>query len=383
MRVALIGTSARVEDSSQHASEHLFKYSGGNTGNFAYIHGLCSQIASEFDLLPWHVRPEIVRESYDVVVIACANQLGPHTDLGNLAEHLEKIDLPTVAIGLGAQAGGFDKKVTLTEGTKRWIQAIASHAPSSAPNIGVRGEFSRLQLEHYGFGERAAITGCPSNFINPDPELPSKLMAKFESRKLDRVAVPAGLHLWAQLKDVERQLADLVEETTGSYIAQSELDMIRLTRGEFDRIEASTLASLNAYIRPNLSLDEFVVWCKRHAVCFIDATSWLEAMRNFDFVVGPRFHGVMLAIQAGTPGGVIAHDSRTYEMCETMCIPVRHYTDLTEGVTKDNLRSLFKFDSSAYRQRRRELGARYIDVLSSAGVQVKAGLSQLLETAKV
>ena len=55
-------------------------------------------------------------------------------------------------------------------------------------------------------------------------------------------------------------------------------------------------------------------------------------MRKFDFVVGPRFHGVMLAMQAGIPGGVIAHDSRTLELCQTMGIPVRDHKEIAENI---------------------------------------------------
>ncbi len=378
MRVALIATSTRVGDAFQNTSEHLNKYSGGNTGNFAFVHGLCTRIGSDFDLLPWHVHPDLVRERYDAIVIACANQLGPHTDLGALGDHLEKMKLPIIAIGLGAQAGTFDKAVVLSAGTKRWLEVIAAHSPSSHPNIGMRGEFSRIQVELQGFGDRAVVTGCPSNFINCDPKLPQILSEKFASPKLDRVAVPAGLHLWEHLRQIEQQLIALVDQTVGLYIAQSELDMLRLSRGELTQIEPNTLAAMNAYIKPDLNPHEFAVWCKRHATCYIDATSWLEAMRNFDFVVGPRIHGVMFAIQAGTPGGVIAHDSRTHELCQTMCIPVRHYSEIRERIELNNLRSLFEFDPEAFDKRRKELGKRIADMLKSGGIEPQAALTKLI-----
>ena len=191
--------------------------------------------------------------------------------------------------------------------------------------------------------------------------------------------MPAGLHLWTQLKAIEQQLAKIVEETQGIYVAQSELDMIRLARGELDIITPETLRALNDYIAPTLTPPEFAAWCQRHATCYIDATSWLEAMRNFDFVVGPRFHGVMLAIQAGTPGGVIAHDSRTFEMCETMCIPVRHYSEIKTPLTSGTLRSIFEFDDGAYARRRLELGAAYTEILRAAGVTPSKMLKALVD----
>ena len=44
-------------------------------------------------------------------------------------------------------------------------------------------------------------------------------------------------------------------------------------------------------------------------------------MKRFDMVVGPRFHGIMAAVAAGTPGVLVAHDSRTKELAEACGIP--------------------------------------------------------------
>ena len=45
-----------------------------------------------------------MRERCDVIVMACANQLGPHSNLEQLAIMFERAKLPILAIGLGAQA---------------------------------------------------------------------------------------------------------------------------------------------------------------------------------------------------------------------------------------------------------------------------------------
>jgi len=288
--------------------------------------------------------------------------------------------LPILAFGLGAQAQSFDETAMLTEGTKRWVQVLATHAPTNAPNIGVRGEFSWKVLERLGLGDRASVTGCPSNFINLDAALIDKLERKYKAPPmLSRIAVAAGLPYWTELQRIEEALADLVDSTQGIYVTQHEINMIKIARNEFDDVDGKTLSLINRYIRPKLSQAEFIRWCRRHAVCFIDAASWMEALRNVDFVVGPRFHGVMLAIQAGTPGGVIAHDSRTLEMCQTMQVPVQHFKDIDVDITAQSLVSLFKFDARAYRRRRVELGRRSIDILRSGGVTPAAGLQALAE----
>ena len=101
------------------------------------------------------------------MVMACANQLGPHSNLEQLAVMFERSKLPILAIGLGAQAKAVGEAVELTPGTRRWLDVIAAQAPSKAPNIGVRGEFSREQVERSGLSGRAVVTGCPSHFHQP------------------------------------------------------------------------------------------------------------------------------------------------------------------------------------------------------------------------
>lgn len=378
MKVGFIATPLRADQAFAQRSEYLFQQSGGNTGNFAFVQAISGHIGDAFDLLPWHVHPDQVRGRYDALVIACANQIGAHTDLGALADNLDRMGVPIVAIGLGAQAGAMAGDVTISAGTRRWLEVIAAHAATAAPNFGMRGDYSWRQMEVLGLGQRAAVMGCPSNLLNCDPALPAVLGANFARSALDRVAVPAGHHLWAQLGPLERQLADIVDTTRGLYVAQSELDMIRLARGEFDRIDPDTLAALHRYIRPGLSAEQFRIWCRRHGTCFKDATSWLEAMRVFDFVVGPRFHGVMLALQAGTPGGVIAHDSRTLELCQTLCVPVRPWHELDEGITVESLRALFPFDAAAYARRRVALARVYVGLLQAAGISPAPALAALV-----
>jgi polysaccharide pyruvyl transferase WcaK-like protein len=107
---------------------------------------------------------------------------------------------------------------------------------------------------------------------------------------------------------------------------------------------------------------------RRYATTFIDAASWMDAMRKFDFVVGPRFHGVMLGIQAGVPGAVIAHDSRTLELCQTMVIPVRDHKDIPDKFGIRDLRSMFPFDGAAYDQKRATLARTLASMFSHAGI---------------
>jgi polysaccharide pyruvyl transferase WcaK-like protein len=107
----------------------------------------------------------------------------------------------------------------------------------------------------------------------------------------------------------------------------------------------------------------------------------MEAIRKFDFVVGARFHGIMLAIQAGVPGAVITHDSRTQELCQTLAIPSKHYSAIKGGLNENNVRDMFEFDEHAYARARSSLSAAFIKILEGAGLSPSAPLKAIREAA--
>jgi len=380
MRLAIFSGAHHVPDSYRQKSAHLLERCGGNTGNFAIISSLywhMSAIADHVDIVPWEIPPERVKANYDLVLFACANMLGSHTDLGPIAKSLEAIGLPIIAIGLGAQADDLSKNIDISAGTRRWVEVLAAHAPSARPNIGVRGQYTLGQLERLGLADRAVVTGCSSNLINPDPQLGRRLQERWSTPVLDRIAVPAGLPYWPELRVHERQLVQMVERTGGVYIGQHDIDMIRISRDEHDDIPKDRAEHIRRYLCPEKTDGEFRQFCRRYAVCFNDASSWLEVMRKFDFVVGPRFHGVMLGIQSGVPGAVITHDSRTQELCQTMAIPSKHYSQITVGLNERNIRDIFEFDEARYTRVRAALCSAYIDILEGARLVVGTDLTAI------
>jgi hypothetical protein len=85
----------------------------------------------------------------------------------------------------------------------------------------------------------------------------------------------------------------------------------------------------------------------------------------------------MLALQVGVPAAVIAHDSRTYELCTTMGVPVRMDDDLDGPLTRERLPELFPFDPDAFLDKRRTLHAAYSQVLMDAQIATVDPLTQL------
>jgi polysaccharide pyruvyl transferase WcaK-like protein len=146
--------------------------------------------------------------------------------------------------------------------------------------------------------------------------------------------------------------------------------MLRLARNEFDALPPDLFTLCHEYIQPSSSPEEFKAWCRRFAYAFYDVRAWMDFLRRFDFVVGTRFHGAMLAIQAGIPAACIAHDSRTYEMCQTMKVPVCLSTEINLPLTPANLLEHFRFDADEFRESRRQLLSSYIALFRDAEVEL-------------
>ncbi|MDE3177362.1 MAG: polysaccharide pyruvyl transferase family protein [Pseudomonadota bacterium] len=377
MRVGLLAPSRRYEDCFLNTSEALFRASGDNLGNFAFIEALWRHLQPDVTILPWHVTVAEARATCDILVLAAANQLGSHNDLGGFASHLEAIGLPIVVVGLGAQAPNMAAGVQINAGTERWARTLAALAPGLKPNIGVRGEFTRRALEKLGLGDRAVVTGCPSNFLNDRADFYPLLKRNLERRRIDRLCVAAGNPNFVGTRELERRLVSLVEATGGLYVVQADLEMVRFARGESARSGAAEAEAIRQFLAPERTPAALQLWRQRHAAAFADATSWLEAMRAFDFVVGARFHGVMLGLQAGAPGGVLAHDSRTLEMCQTMGVPVRLINEIGADFALADLHAMFPLDIAAYASTRERLRRVYVDLLRGCGIEPHPRLTTL------
>ncbi len=371
----MLGGNPYLSDIYRKTGKTLFDESGGNSGNLAFQFAIASHLGGTVSLKAWSATAQDIRASGDIIVLPLANQLGRHTNLAGAADRLNEFNLPVVGIGLGAQSNSQTANVELTEGTMKWLATIARLAPSAHPNIGTRGAYTKGQIARLGFGESAVVTGCPSNFIN-ETDIAQRLEVGY-ARVPRHVAVSAGIPWAVDLKAIEQDLASIVTLCGSAYIVQHGLEMLRLARGEFDEMEPDTLEACRAYITPHLSLDEFKTWCRHYAIAFYDARAWMDFVRRFDFVVGTRFHGTMLAMQAGVPAGCITHDSRTQEMCETMGVPYCHFDKIKSAITLRNVRDFFVFDAHGYREKRRQLLASYLSIYRNAEMSFARRLDSL------
>ncbi|MFC3459224.1 polysaccharide pyruvyl transferase family protein [Massilia haematophila] len=358
MKPFLLGFAPSVEDSGMLDTIRAYQLVGDNTGNLAFCYAISRLLGGGLKSKLWHMPSAEISRTGDVGVLTLANQLGPHADLGFLVNNFRKLECRLVGIGLGAQAGNLQQEVDIPAGTLDWIREIQERSPTAAPNIAMRGEFSRRSLERYGLADKTVALGCPTLFISPEVKLGKTIAERFTGNP-QNIAVTAGHQRWGHLARLEASLVQLMGANKGAYICQSPLEMVQIGRGEAKWITQEQRDLCRNYACPQLSDEEFTKWTEQHAFSFFSAAAWLEFVRRFDFVIGTRIHGVMLALQAGIPGLCIAHDSRTKELCETMKVPHVAASEVIGGIRRDELPRLFRFDPDEFDANRARLAGEY------------------------
>lgn len=335
-------------DAAQCSAADYSAFFGGNTGNLAFVLGTNLSIGNTKIRIGWDWDVSHVKSLVDHIVICCANQVGEHVSLDQWEDRLKQFNLPVTLIGLGAQTTNYEKNVSVPSGTVRFLQTVSALRSGSASNIGVRGSFSQEVLNRIGIDSQ--ITGCPSLFISPDLKLGDTIVRNSKSHKERRIAVAAGNPFHAESCLLDERLMEIVERTKGAYIIQHPEELIALAIGKFEdkhekyldiikkmfgkRFDLSarfakpslidrllkggnTLKTINS--KTDLDL-EFFQWFRQHSYVFSDAVVWMNFLKSFNGMIGPRYHGVAFAVQAGVPSTVIHIDNRTQELSESSAI---------------------------------------------------------------
>lgn len=372
MKVGLLWESKDCGLYSNEDFDTLFRQVGNNNGNLAFVHAVASQIDAEISVYPWHVDPELLNKEVDFVVIPCANQLGDHTDLGRLGERFATVRKPIVAIGLGAQAEDFAEDIRLTAGTKAWLDMLIENGRRHGiQNIYTRGPYTSDQILKLT-GAQTLANGCPSHFIDPRPDLGQRIEASWTASPLpQRIAVAAGHESWENTREIEQQLIALMMDPQfpGIYIVQSMESMVMLSRGLFDRIDPDALKRIHSHTVPHYTVEQFKTWALNYARSYYDVPAWMDELRRHDLLIGARFHGAQLAIQAGRMACTVTVDTRTEEMCRETGVPFLRASELKAPLTRVRLKEMIQFDGEAYDDYRSRKCARYVDFLKGCGLK--------------
>ncbi|WP_329409801.1 polysaccharide pyruvyl transferase family protein [Streptomyces sp. NBC_00704] len=263
-----------------------------------------------------------INEEYDAFVVPLANAFRPtfEPSLQRLTRLIGKLRIPVVVLGVGAQAplGPIPERLKAMEPSVRaFCAAVLDHSAS----IGVRGEFTEKYLNDMGFRD-VEVIGCPSMFLYGD-RLPVEKKAPALTEQ-SRIAVN-GSHTAVRGGGLHRIIGHAHARYPHlRYIGQNLTDARQLHWRDVDSPAGRMTQMPTHPDHPMYREDKVRV--------YVDPSTWIDDLREFDFSFGSRIHGNIAALLAGTPATVLAFDSRTLELCRYFEIPHRLLSEAPEDL---------------------------------------------------
>lgn len=305
---------------------------GGNNGNLIFgaaAHKLFSTEGVTVEANNYQVDKSMadrINSEYDAFILPLANAFRPsfEPELLRTAELIEKLKIPVLMLSGGAQIGesGDSSHLLAMEGTtKRFLRAVLE----KSSHITVRGEDSAEYISSLGFKD-VLVVGCPSmtmfgrgHSVTPKKDLPPGGQIAYNLE-------PTNLFGLGLIEDAEAEFDPV-------YMPQdrSTLEMLLWGTSPYPRIS-------NRYpFNPNHHqiVDQVAEY-------HLDAWTWIDRMRRFDFSFGARIHGNIAAVLGGTPSVVLAHDRRTMELAKYHRIP---YIDVYRDGLPSSVEELYSYSN--------------------------------------
>lgn len=258
--------------------------------------------------------------NHDYVCLRGSNYIHEEMDWGHFGAWIERLDLPVLCIGVGAQAATRRRIILPPDGLRIW-KLISDRCTS----IGVRGTFTAEVLNDNGI-KNTEIVGCPTLFRSRNPMLAlrAKPFAEIATvsfsirRETDHsytTDIPAFLG---------RQRA-IVERLAGAY------DLYLTAHGEIEEKilfhkDPKRLAEAYATLRQQhwfAGEDSLMQRLYETRLFFTGVVGHLEQfMHRMDATIGYRVHGVLPALAQGIPAVLLDYDARSAELAETLDVPL-------------------------------------------------------------
>lgn len=296
---------------------------GNNSGNLMFAaaaHKLLS--TSDTEVIPttlnyglWNA--DRVNEEFDAFVLPLANAFRPkfEEELLTITGLIEKLKIPVIMLSGGAQLG-LDGNGSELAGMQDTIKRFGRAVLDRSSQLSVRGDTTRKYLNSLGFKDVLTI-GCPSMCLwGPGHQVhkPADVLGE-DARVVYNVET--GRDFLEGFVDFNEGRHPL------TYVGQDRktLEMMLWGRDAFARGRD-----------PRLPLSvEHQQFTSGTARFYLDSYRWIEEMKSVDYSVGPRIHGNIASVLAGTPATVIAHDSRTAELSDYHGIPYKYAEEITNS----------------------------------------------------
>lgn len=256
---------------------------------------------------------------YDYCFLRGSNYIHASMDWENAAAVLEKLKIPVLAFGIGAQAPSKGPLV-LSDQTKRVMRLIAD----SCMSLGVRGEYTADVL--WGLGiKNVRIVGCPTVFRHNRADLridlPDVASIRHVCFTLRREVSSDYAQDLAVYQRVQRQtILEMARRFSIEISAQGEIEEKKIVLGTAEqRHEALAALIEDGWLE---GPDDPMAELYRYNLFYSDVVGDYEEMvRRKHLVLGYRLHGNLMALANDVPSIYFTYDSRTAEFVDTFRIP--------------------------------------------------------------
>ncbi len=292
-----------------------------NTGNYLIAEGALAALPDTTTHIPfWHLYncykngqgfAEINRQ-FDICVFSCANLLRKGLSADAEAEVLANLDMPVVMLGIGLQQRD-DLDAPLPAGTQRLLAVLKQKTHYFL----TRGEETAAFLRQQGFSN-VRPTGCPSIYLAP--ENVRHALGRLREIKIGQAKTVFTGYLGAELGSIADINALTAPDATSSYVIQDELIRFQVSVEPdadgrvYNSASGELIGQYSFKGAPQLQRS-----LKLHA--FFDTHQWRAWSSTMDFAFGRRFHGSMIALQAGVPSLMVVVDDRMREMLNFVGLP--------------------------------------------------------------
>lgn len=302
-----MANAAYFYDPLESHSSRAISYSrvGHNTGNVAFMEAITSII--ECDKL---TRQDIFSEEglldkYEAFITSDIIWMSENTEPSESVVHLldNFPDKKVVPISVGLQCDSYNSEFKLSKSLVKTLQRIQDRA-----TIAVRGFFTAEILMKYGI-KNINVIGCPSVYQIP-----------LHQRSLDRILSSkkvtnstSNFHTFPNnLSQHDVDFLNYVEAHKMGFVEQTEFDISRYRGG--NQIKESVVRYIMSEGREFFSIQE-----------------WTKYLEGFDFSMGARFHGNVVALISGLRSLFVTTDSRTNEMAQLFSFPFIDIKDFDGG----------------------------------------------------
>lgn len=260
-------------------------------------------------------------EEYDYCFLRGSNYIQDGINWHHMSEILEKLTIPVIAFGIGAQASS-TTEISVSSETRRVMKLISERCCS----VGVRGTFSAEVLTDLGV-HNVRVIGCPTLFRHKRPELEIPTFDLKAIRKLGytlrrEVSNTYASDIATYLSLQRETILDVAAKYDLTLISQGEIAEKKIALGtqEQKRDAMASLRDSGWMGGDNRMIKLSDIYDRR--LFYSDVVAdYDQLVRDMDLVLGFRLHGNLIALSNGVPSIYFTYDSRTREFADFLKIP--------------------------------------------------------------